>query len=94
MIGFSRQPLAEDESDVEDDAVEEEVEDEEADLVDNVDVTDASPPPTKTDPGRITLTMYFHSLDFLITDGSDLRAAALRIILGSVCTWVTVGQEQ
>ena len=51
MIGFSRQPLAEDESDeAEDDEVEEEeeVEDEEADLVDNVDVTEASPPPLKT----------------------------------------------
>ena len=50
LIGFSRQPLAEDESDeAEDDEVEEEeeVEDEEADLVDNVDVTEASPPPLK-----------------------------------------------
>jgi len=48
LIGFSRQPLADDESDeAEDDEVEEEeeVEDEEADLVDNVDVTEASPPP-------------------------------------------------
>lgn len=45
MIGFSRQPLADDESDeAEDDEVEEEV-DEEADFVDNVDVTEASPPP-------------------------------------------------
>ena len=48
LIGFSRQPLADDESDeAEDDEVEEEV-DEEADFVDNVDVTEASPPPLKT----------------------------------------------
>ena len=61
LIGFSRQPLADDESDeAEDDEVEEEV-DEEADFVDNVDVTEASPPPLKNNPGGITLDAFFFS---------------------------------